>query len=181
MLMDRRPFWWVGIGIGVLIAAFFLFGPKRSADQRVAEDVAILAREPWHPIHVSHVDFRGSAQNAQDVFVHGARPNGTPVVVQFAEGCPYTSSTAIRRLSENSLEGQTSEFLLVPLSMVDKSWSHRFDARATHAGIALFAGIQPADEASEESMDAMPVSEPEEDSGHTEDSAPGEVSQHGEG
>ena len=181
MLTDRRPFWFVGLGIGVLIAAFFLLGPKRSADQRVAEDVAVLAREPWHVIHVSHVDFRGSTQNARDIFVHGARPDGTPVVVQFAEGCPYTSSTAIRRLSEQSIEGQTSEFLLVPRSMVDKSWMYRFDERATHAGIALYAGIQPAEASAEESLDAAPPAGQEEDSPHSEDSTQGESSHHLDG
>ena len=37
MLTDRRPFWIVGLGIGLLLVVFFLVGPKKSADQKVAE------------------------------------------------------------------------------------------------------------------------------------------------
>jgi hypothetical protein len=178
MLTDRRPFWFVGLGIGILLVVFFLTGPKKSADQRVAEDVAILAREPWHAIHVSHVDFRGSSQNPSDVFVYGARPDGTPVVVQFAEGCPYTSATAMRRLSEQSLAGRTSEFLLVARSMVEASWKQRFDEKATHAGIAMFAGIVAPPESEVDAMDATPASTHEEDSSQAGNSTDGGASHH---
>jgi len=177
MLSNRRRIWAIGLALGALLVVFFLFGPKKTSEQRIAEEVAILAREPWSPIHIQRVDFNGSRLDPRDVFVYGARPDGTPVVVQFAEGCPYTSNTAMRRLSEKPLAGTTAEFLLLPRSMVDKNWRDRFEDNVTHVGIALFAGIQAAEE------EDMPHDRPATETGTEPESGSSqeEVSQHGNG
>jgi hypothetical protein len=177
MLWNRRRIWAIGLALGVLIVAFFLFGPRMTVEQRIAEEVAILAREPWQHIHVQQVDFEGSPQDPRDVTVYGARPDGTPVIIEFAEGSPYTSSTAMRRLAEKPLAGSTVEFLLMPRSMVNKAYRDRYESNVTHAGIALFAGVQAAED-SGESHDT-----PEAPTGNEDatDSGQEEVSQHGNG
>lgn len=177
MFTNRRRIWAAGLTIGVLITAFFIFGPRKSAEQRIAEDVAILAREPWHPIHVQQVDFSGSRQDRRDVFVYGARPDGTPVVVQFADNCPYTSSTAMRRLAEQPLAGRTVEFLLMPRSMVNRAWKDRFEANVTHAGIALFAGLRAAED-SDPTEETPPV---ETEDGASQETGQQDLTRHGNG
>ena len=81
---------------------------------------------------------RRNVLDPRDVFVYGARPDGTPVIVQFAEGSPYTSITAMKRLAAKPLAGSTVEFLLIPRSMVRKDFQDRYEKNVTHAGIALF-------------------------------------------
>jgi hypothetical protein len=180
MLTKRRHIWAIGLLIGVLVVIFFLFGPKKSAEQRIAEDVAILAREPWHTVHVQRVAFRGSELAPTDVFLHGARPDGTPLVVQFVHGSPYTSSTAIQRISERPLAGMTVELLLIPRSLVHKTQRDRIDADATHAGIALFSGVAAVDASMDDDLEMTPDPEPESDTS-SEDSEEGHVSQHENG
>ncbi|MFQ5601017.1 MAG: hypothetical protein ACE5G2_10755 [Candidatus Krumholzibacteriia bacterium] len=158
MIVDRRPFYMMGLTIGVVIAGTVWFlGPKQTPDQRVAEDLAILAQEPWHPVHVQRLEVHGGPQNPTDVFVHGVRPSGTPVLVHFVPRSPYTSSTAMRRLLEQPLEGQTIEILMVPRSLVRPEFRDRFHARATHAGVALFAGLPPAGETATGEEDTSPA------------------------
>lgn len=175
MLTKRRHIWAIGLAIGVLVILFFLLGPKTTVEQRIAENVAILAREPWHTIHVQRIAFRGPQHDPTDAFVYGARPDGTPVVVQFVDGSPYTSATAMRRLSEDPLAGRTAEFVLIPRSLVHKSQQDRFDATATHAGIALFAGVTEAEVSSEDAMEMTPAPG-EQDGNQSEDSKQEEAS-----
>jgi hypothetical protein len=179
MLWNRRRIWAIGLALGLLVVAFFLFGPKMTVEQRIAEEVAILAREPWQHIHVQQVDFEGSRQDPSDVFVYGARPDGTPVIIEFAEGSPYTSPTAMRRLAEKPLAGSTVEFVLMPRSMVESRYRDRYEPNVTHAGIALFAGIQAAEDTQETQPHDAPQGPP--DAAEPNDAAQEEVSQHGNG
>lgn len=179
MLTKRRHIWVIGLTIGVLVVLFFLLGPKQSAEQRIAEDVAILARDSWHTIHVQSVEFRGPQNSPSDAMVYGARPDGTPVVVQFVEHSPYTSSTAMRRLTEGQLAGRTVEFLLVPRSQVHKSQRGLFDENTTHAGIALFAGVTAAEARHDEVL--MPADLEPPDAVSPEEPQQEEAEKHGNG
>ena len=179
MLTKRRHIWAIGLSIGVLIVIFFLVGPKKSTEERIAEDVAIVAREPWHTIHIQRVAFRGPQTAPTDAFVYGARPDGTPVIVQFVEGSPYTSRTAMRRLAEQQAGGMTAEFLVIPRSLVHELWRDGLDASSTHAGIALFVGVQPVEVSGDAEMEMAPESETMEDD-HSEESEQ-EQAAHGNG
>jgi len=180
MLTKRRHIWAIGLAIGVLVVIFFLLGPRKTAEERIAEDVAILAREPWHTVLVERVAFRGSDHAPTDVFLYGARPDGTPLVVQFVDGSPYTSSTAMRRISEHPLAGMTLELLLVPRSLVHKSQRDRIDVNATHAGIALFTGVAAVDASVDDELELTPdLEQPVDDA--SEEPEPDQASEHGNG
>lgn len=142
MLFDRRPYYVVGLGLGLVIAAFFWFGPKSTPEQRVVRDVAILAREPWDSVRVEDIVFQGSGERPSDVLVRGKRLNGTPVLVHFAPDSPYTARTAVERLRVLD-EDHLAEILMVPRSLVQPEFRDRFRRDATHAGIAYFAGALP--------------------------------------
>jgi hypothetical protein len=142
MLFDRRPFYWAGLVLGIGIVTFILVGPKTSPEQRVARDVAILAREPWDSVRVLDIQFEGAPAQPSDVLVRGARPNGTPVLVHFAADSPYTARTAVERLRGEDLD-HVAEILMVPRSLVLPEFRERFRRDATHAGIAYFAGPPP--------------------------------------
>jgi hypothetical protein len=133
-----------GLAIGVVVVAVFLFGPKSRPEERVAEHIAVLAREPWDSVRVSSIQFQGPAGDPTDVFVRGLRPNGTPVLVQFAADSPYASATAVRRILETPPENRDAEILMVPRSLVLSKFRDRFRADVTHAGVAFFAGAPPA-------------------------------------
>jgi len=141
MLFDRRPYYVVGFFAGLLLVAFIWFSPKTTPEQKVAKDVAILAKEPWDSVRVMDIRFEGPAEKPTDVFVRGQRPNGTPVLVQFAADSPYTARSAV-----NKLRGQDpdhmAEILMIPRSLVLSSFRERFRRDATHAGIAYFGGVQ---------------------------------------
>lgn len=140
MLFDRRPYYAVGLVLGVVIVAFFWFGPKPSPEQRVVRDVAILAREPWDSVRVVDIVFEGADARPTDVIVRGNRPNGTPVLVHFASDSPYTARTAVERLRAQDPD-HMAEILMVPRSLVQPQFRDRFRRDATHAGIAYFAGV----------------------------------------
>ena len=44
-----------GAIVGLGIIALFWFGPHTTAEERVAEDVAVLAQEPWDVVHVQSI------------------------------------------------------------------------------------------------------------------------------
>ena len=141
MLYDRRPFYAVGLLLGLGLMLFIWFAaPKPTPEQRVVEDVAILAREPWDSVRVVDIVFEGAAEHPSDVVVRGNRPNGRPVVVHFAADSPYTARTAVERLRAQDPD-HVAEILMVPRSLVQREFRDRFRADATHAGIAYFAGV----------------------------------------
>jgi hypothetical protein len=156
MLEDRRRYYWIGLGGGALLmlALWLLpkFGlvPAQTAEQRVAEDIAILAQEPWDSVHVMTVDIQGPAANPTDAILRGVRPNGTPVLVHFAADSPYSSPTAVQRLADAPPEDLDAEVLMVPRSMVQARFRDRFRENATHVGIAIYTGSPPPMSAEEE-------------------------------
>lgn len=152
MLFDRRPFYWAGLVLGLVVAACIWFGPKTSPEQRVSRDVAILAKEPWDSVRVLDIQFEGAAGQPTDVIVRGMRPSGTPVLVHFAADSPYTARTAVERLRGQDLD-QVAEILMVPRSLVLPQFRDRFRRDATHAGIAYFGGSPPVP-TGEAAMDA---------------------------
>lgn len=140
MLFDRRPYYVVGLVAGLLVVAFIWFSPKATPEQEVNKDVAILAKEPWDSVRVLDIRFEGPASHPTDVFVRGVRPNGTPVLVQFAADSPYTSRSALERLRSQDAD-HMAQILMVPRSLVRPPFRKRFSRNATHAGIAYFAGV----------------------------------------
>ncbi len=139
MIFDRRPYYLAGLLIGLGVAAFIWFGPKTTPEQRVTQDVAILAQEPWDSVRVVDIVYEGPASAPSDVLLHGVRPNGTPVLVHFAADSPYTARTAVQRLLAQDLD-RMAEILMVPRSLVQSHYRDRFRPNATHAGIAYYAG-----------------------------------------
>jgi hypothetical protein len=47
----------------------------------------------------------------------------------------------MRRLTEQPLEGRTVEVLMLPRSLTHPPYQQQFQAQASHAGVALFAGF----------------------------------------
>jgi len=158
MRLDRRRFYLVGLAIGLAVAALFAFGPKTTAEQQVARDIATLVTEPWDSVRVVSLEFQGPSARPSDVLVRGVRPNGTPVLVHFASDSPYTAPTAIRRLSETNFVGLDAEILMVPRSWVLSKYRKRFNTHATHAGVAIFAAVpEPALETEMGDDDMQPL------------------------
>ena len=143
MFYDRRPYYIVGLGVGVLVAALLYFGPKESPQDRVAAQIALVAREPWDLVRVLSIDFEGSERNPTDVFVHGVRPDGSPVLVQFTAEGPYAATAAIRRLRESPHANREAEILMLPRSLTLLRFRRHFRPDATHVGLAFFAGGVP--------------------------------------
>jgi hypothetical protein len=143
MLIDRRPFWLYGGAVGLLVLAYFVFfTPRLTPETRVQEQLSILAREPWTRVRIERVDFAGARQSPEHVVLHAQRvADGSPVVVQFIARSPYTASTAVARLTEQPLEGRTADVLMLPRSLAHEPYREEFQARATHVGVALFAGF----------------------------------------
>ena len=160
MIIDRRPFWLIGAAIGLGILAYcFFFIPRVTPEQRVEEQLSILAREPWTKIRVEGLQFVGSAEDPEQVLLRGVRvADGTPVLVHFVARSPYTSPTAIRRLTEQPLEGRTADVLMLPRSLTQEPYQSQFQPQATHAGVALFAGFpdRPVTASSDPSGQALP-------------------------
>lgn len=141
MLFDRRPYYVVGFLAGLLLVAFIWFSPKTTPEQKVTQDVAILAKEPWDSVRVMDIRFEGPLDRPTDVFVRGERPNGTPVLVQFAPDSPYTAPSAVAKLRGEDRD-HVAEILMIPRSLVLSEFRDRFRRDATHAGIAYFGGVQ---------------------------------------
>ena len=142
MLFDRRPFYLIGGAAGLVLAAIlFLALPKITPEARVRDQVAILAREPWTQVRIDQVQYLGTGDAGQAV-VRGVRlDTNTPVRVHFIGKSPYTSPSAMKRLSERALEGQVAEVMMLPRSIALEPFRSQFEPAATHAGVALFAGL----------------------------------------
>lgn len=144
MLFDRRPFYLIGGAAGLVLAAIlFLALPKITPEDRVKEQLTLLATEPWTPIQIEQVQYVGGA-GAEQAVVRGVRlDTNTPVRVHFIAKSPYTSPSAMNRLTERALDGQRAEVLMLPRSITFEPFRSQFDPAATHAGVALFAGFVP--------------------------------------
>lgn len=141
-MFDRRPFYLIGGAAGLVLAAIlFLALPKITPEARVQEQLALLAKEPWTRIRIDEVQYAGSG-GAEQAVVRGVRlDTQAPVRVQFIGKSPYTSPSAMKRLTERPLDGQTAEVMMLPRSITFEPFRSQFDAQATHAGVALFAGF----------------------------------------
>lgn len=163
MIFDRRPFYLVGGAVALLVVGYFaLFSPRITPQVRVQEQISLLSQEKWTSIQVESVQYIGASASPDQVLVHGRRvADGSEVVVHFVADSPYTASTAMRRLTEQPLEGVTAEVMMLPRSLARSPFRQRYQDVASHVGVALFAGFpeRPATTASHDSSsDGIPVS-----------------------
>jgi hypothetical protein len=142
LIFDRRPFYlFGGLAALVLIAIAYFAAPKVTPEQRVQEQLAILAREPWTKVRVQDVQFVGTGTPEQ-VLVRGVRlDSGAPVVIDFAAKGPYTSAATLQRLSDPALVGQVAEVQMLPRSLAHEPYRSTYQPNASHVGVALFAGF----------------------------------------
>jgi hypothetical protein len=146
MIFDRRPFYLIGGAVALLlvIAVYFLT-PRVTPEQRVREQLAVVAAEPWVRVQVESVQYVGNVQNPSRVLVRARRAaDGSPIVVQFVADSPYTSASALRRLTEGPLEGRDADIKMIPTPIVQEKFRGAFLAEATHAGVAIFADFAVA-------------------------------------
>jgi len=142
VIFNRRPFYLIGLGAAVAIAAILYFGlPRVTPEQRAQEQVSIVAQEPWVQVRVDDVQYVGSSAPEQ-VLVRGVRLDSqAPVVIDFAAKGPYTAPSTLQRLTEASLAGRIADVKMLPRSMTHEPYRSQFDAGATHVGVAFFAGL----------------------------------------
>jgi hypothetical protein len=142
VIFNRRPFYLIGLGAVVAIAAILYFGlPRVTPEQRAQEQVSIVAQEPWVQVRVDDVQYVGSGAPEQ-VLVRGVRLDSqAPVVIDFAAKGPYTAPSTLQRLTEASLAGRIADVKMLPRSMTHEPYRSQFDAGATHVGVAFFAGL----------------------------------------
>ena len=160
MIIDRRPIYLVGSALGLLIIGFFLIAsPKVTPEQRVREQLSLLAREPWVPIQVQRVEVAGAPKSPEHVLVRAVRQaDGSAVVIEFVATSPYTSPSAIQRLVEQPLEGRKCDVQMLPRSLTYLPYRQAFEGGATHVGVSFFAGFpdRPATAANETTGEALP-------------------------
>jgi hypothetical protein len=142
VIFDRRPFYLIGGAVAALfVLGVYFFVPRVTPEQRVQEQLVVLAKEPWVRVRVEDVQYRGAGQPDQ-ALVRGQRlDTGTPVLVHFLARSPYTSPAAMRHLAELGLAGCDAEVLMLPRSIAHEPYRSQFDAGATHVGVAFFAGV----------------------------------------
>jgi hypothetical protein len=144
VLFDRRPFYLIGSATGLVLAAILYFAvPKITPERRVQEQLALLAHEPWTHVRIDGVQVGGGAPD--QAIVTGVRlDTNAPVRIEFIAKSPYTSPTAMKRLTERALEGQVADILMLPRSITFEPYRSQFVPAATHAGVAVFAGFPQA-------------------------------------
>lgn len=146
MIFDRRPIYLIGgaIALIVVVAVYFLT-PRVTPEVRVREQLAVVASEPWVRVQVEDIQYVGSAQDPSQVLVRARRAvDGSPILVQFVANSPYTSTSALRLLTESPLEGREADVKMVPRSIVQEKYRGAFQSDATHAGVAIFADFATA-------------------------------------
>ncbi len=145
MLFDRRPFYLIGSAVGLVFAAILYFAvPKITPEKRVHDQLALLSREPWTHVRIDGVQYVGSGEPDQAI-VSGVRlDTNAPVRIEFIAKSPYTSPSAMKRLTERGLEGQVADILMLPRSITFEPYRSQFLPAATHAGVAVFAGFPQA-------------------------------------
>ena len=146
MIFDRRPFYLICTGIAaVIVVAVWFLTPRVTPEQRVQEHLAVVASEPWVRVQIDDVQYVGSIENPSQVLVRARRAaDGSPIVVQFIANSPYTSPSALRRLTEGPLQGREADIKMLPRPIVPEKYRGVFQADATHAGIAIFADFAMA-------------------------------------
>lgn len=142
MIFDRRRIYLIGAAIALLVVALVYFGrPHITPEQRVREQLALLAHEPWTMVRVQDVQFVGAGEPEQ-VLLSGVRlDSGASVVIGYLGRSPYTSPATMQRLREQNLVGRVSEVLLLPRSMGVEPYRSQIQTAATHVGVSFFAGL----------------------------------------
>jgi len=146
MIFDRRPIYLIGGALAVVIVMVVWFlTPRVTPEMRVREQLAVVASEPWVRVRIQAVQYVGSVQSPSQVLVHARRAaDGSPIMVQFVANSPYTSTSALRMLTESPLEGREADIKMVPRSIVNEKYRDAFQGDATHAGVAIFADFATA-------------------------------------
>jgi hypothetical protein len=161
VLFDRRPFYLIGGGAGLVLALILWFAlPRVTAAEKVQEQLAILSREPWTEVEVQGVEYGGGSDPQEAVLRGVRRDTNLPVRIHFVAKSPYTSPDALKRLSERPLDGQVAEVLMLPRSLTLEPYRSEFKSDATHAGVALFAGFPTPPEAPAATSGDMSVETP---------------------
>jgi hypothetical protein len=142
VIFDRRRIYLIGAAVALLVLVLiYVSRPQITPEQRVREQLALLAHEPWTLVRVQDVQFIGSGDPEQ-VLLRGVRlDNGAPVVVGFLGKSPYTSPATMQRLREQNLAGRVSEVLLLPRSMAEEPYRTQFQPETSHVGVGFFAGL----------------------------------------
>jgi len=139
LIFDRRPYYLIAFGAVLLVAAVAYFTlPRVTAEQRVQEQLAIVAQEPWVRVQVQAVEPSGTDQ----VLVDGVRlDTGMPVRIDFVAKAPYTSAATMRAVQGDQLVGQIVEVKMLPLSLAQEPYRSQHRPGTSHVGVALFAGV----------------------------------------
>jgi len=157
LIFDRRPYYLIAFGAVALVAAVLYFAlPRVTAEQRVLEQLAIVAQEPWVRVQVQAVEPSGSDQ----VLVDGVRlDTGAPVRIDFVGKGPYTSESTMRAVNGGSLVGQVVEVKMLPLSLAQEPYRSQHRPGTSHVGVALYAGV-PADATATSMPESIPQVSP---------------------
>lgn len=143
MIFDRTRYYLIASGAALLIFLGMWFGiPRITAEDRVKEQLDLLAQEPWTRVEVQQVQPVGSGS---EMLVQGRRlDTGMPVTVDFKAGNPYTSEATIQSLRARPLDGTVADILMLPRSITREPYRSTFQPTATHVGVAVFAGLPDA-------------------------------------
>lgn len=138
MIYDRSRYYFIAFGAAFLVVlVLYIANPRVTAEQRVQEQLAILASMPWTQIQVDDVQSVG-----QQVLVRGRRlKDGKPVLIGFLGSTPYTSPATIQSLTEKPIAGLTADVVMLPRSLAYLPYRSQADPTATHVGVALYADV----------------------------------------
>ena len=142
MIFDRSRYYWIALAVAVLIGLGVYFSiPRVTPQQRVREQVALLATEPWVRVRVDDVRYVGAGEPEQ-ALLRGVRlDTGAPVAVDYTVSSPYSASGAMRQLLEKALPGTVAEVLMIPRALAQEPYRSELQTGATHVGVTLFAGL----------------------------------------
>jgi hypothetical protein len=142
VIFDRSRYYWIALALAVVIGAGVYFSmPRVTPQQRVREQVALLATEPWIRVRVDDVRYVGAGE-PEAALLRGVRlDTGAPVAVDYTVSSPYTASGAMRQLLEKALPGTVAEVLMIPRALAREPYRSELQSGATHVGVTLFAGL----------------------------------------
>ncbi len=142
MIFDRRRIYLIGAVLSLLVLVLvYATRPQISPDQRVREQVAMLAHEPWTLVRIQDEQFVGTSEPDQVILRAVRLDTGEPITVGFLSRSPYTSPATMQRLREQELAGRVGEALLLPLPMAEEPYRSEFKQGVTHVGVVFFAGL----------------------------------------
>ena len=153
MIFDRSRYYWIALAVAAVIAAGLYFTiPRVTPQQRVGEQLALLASEPWIPVRVEDVRYVGAGE-PEKALLRGVRlDTGAPVAVDYTVASPYTASGAMQQLLEKALPGTVAEVLMIPRALAREPYRSELQPGATHVGVTLFVGLPEQPEPVAESL-----------------------------